>query len=159
MDVLTTTSILSLFQTDKAQRFSFVRDVINRILVGDADPIKVHLQVKAMEEIIKEITSDPQYRDALLDESTKHGKTFERYNGKFSIKETGTRYDYSQCGDDELNVLYLKKAELDAKIKAREAFLKTVPESGIDLVTEHGELIKVYPPAKSSTTTVTVSLS
>ena len=159
MEVLTTTSILSLFQTDKAQRFSFVRDVINRILVGDADPIKVHLQVKAMEEIIKEITSDPQYRDALLDESTKYGKTFERYNGKFSIKETGTRYDYSQCRDTELAELYEKKAELDAKIKAREAFIKMLPVEGLDIVTEDGELRKIYPPAKSSTTTVTVSLS
>lgn len=159
MEVLTTTSILSLFQTDKAQRFSFVRDVINRILVGDADPIKVHLQVKAMEEIIKEITSDPQYRDALLDESTKYGKTFERYNGKFSIKETGTRYDYSQCGDPQLAELYWQKAELDAKIKTREAFIKMLPIEGLDIVTEDGELRKIYPPAKSSTTTVTVSLS
>lgn len=159
MDVLTTTSILGLFQTDKAQRFSFVRDVINRILVGDADPIKVHLQVKAMEEIIKEITSDPQYRDALLDESAKYGRTFERYNGKFSIKETGTRYDYSQCGDPDLAELYQKKAELDAKIKAREAFIKMLPVEGIDIVTEDGELRKIYPPAKSSTTSVTVSLS
>jgi hypothetical protein len=159
MEALTTTNILSLFQTDKAQRFSFVRDVINRILVGDADPIKVHLQVKAMEEIIKEITSDPQYRDALLDESAKYGKSFERYNGKFSIKETGTRYDYSECGDTELLELYEKKAELDAKIKVREAFIKMLPGEGLDIVTEHGELRKIYPPAKSSTTTVTVSLS
>lgn len=159
MEALTTTNILGLFQTDKAQRFSFVRDVINRILVGDADPIKVHLQVKAMEEIIKEITSDPQYRDALLDESTKHGKTFERYNGKFSIKEVGTRYDYSQCGDPELAELYEKKAQLDAKIKVREAFIKMLPVEGIDIVTEDGELRKIYPPAKSSTTSVTVSLS
>jgi hypothetical protein len=159
MDVLTTTSILSLFQTDKAQRFSFVRDVINRILVGDADPIKVHLQVKAMEEIIKEITSDPQYRDALLDESTKHGKTFERYNGKFSVKEVGVKYDYLMCGDPDMDELLLKKAELDSKIKARETFLKTVPQSGLDVVTEHGELVKIYPPVKTSTTTVTVSLS
>lgn len=159
MEVLTTTSILSLFQTDKAQRFSFVRDVINRILVGDADPIKVHLQVKAMEEIIKEITSDPQYRDALLDESTKYGKSFERYNGKFSIKETGTRYDYSQCGDPELSGLYFQRAELDTRIKARESFIKMLPPEGIDIVTEDGEVVKVYPPAKSSTTTVTVSLS
>jgi len=159
MDVLTTTSILSLFQTDKAQRFSFVRDVINRILVGDADPIKVHLQVKAMEEIIKEITSDPQYRDALLDESQKQGKTFERYNGKFSIKEVGVKYDYLMCGDPDMDELLLKKAELDSKIKARETFLKTVPQSGLDVVTEHGELVKIYPPIKTSTTTVTVSLS
>jgi len=159
MEALTTTNILSLFQTDKAQRFSFVRDVITRILAGDADPIKVHLQLKAMQEIIGEITSDPQYRDALLDESAKYGKTFERYNGKFSIKETGTRYDYSQCGDSELADLYEKKTELDAKIKTREAFIKMLPVEGIDIVTEDGELRKIYPPAKSSTTSVTVSLS
>lgn len=159
MEQLTTTSILSLFETDKAQRFSFVRDIINRVLAGEADPIKIHLQVKCMEEIIKEITTDPQYRDALLDESQKYGKSFERYNGKFSVKEVGTRYDYSQCNDPKLQDLYNKRDAIDAQIKNLEKFLKNLPESGIDIVTDDGEVYTVYPPAKTSTTSVSVSLS
>jgi hypothetical protein len=40
-----------------------------------------------------------------------------------------------------------------------EDFLKKVPHTGLDIINEFtGEVNKVYPPAKSSTTSVAVSL-
>ena len=155
---LTTTGILSLFETSKEQRQTFVNDLVNRIETGTVDPVKIHLQIKSMEEIVKSITSNDRYKDLLLDESNKYGKSFEKYNGKFSIKEVGVKYDYSKCGDLELDELQKNQDELSDKIKKRQEFLKTIPTSGIDIITADGECIKVFPPAKSSTTSVTVTL-
>ena len=148
---------LSLFDLNKEQRSELVQTTIERIANGELSPLKAHLQVKAMEDIIDQITKDKTYKDMLLDESAKYGKSFEFGNGKFSTKETGVRYMYDQCNDPVLAELYAANDELLEKIKLRQKFLQTVPAEGMD-IRVGDELVTVYPPAKSSTTSVTVTL-
>jgi len=167
---LATTSILSLFETNKEQRASFVNDVVERLQNGEVDPLKIHLQVKAMEDIITQLTSTDEkknknitaaiaYKTMLLAAAETYGKKFQLHNAEFSIKEVGTAYDWSKCDDLELQTLLLEQEAIKEKIKAKQDFLKTVPQSGILVTNEaSGETYKVYPPAKSSTTSVAVSL-
>ena len=150
--------VLSLFDLDKQQRAELAQQTIDRIANGELSPLKAHLQVKAMEDIIEKITKDATYRDMLLDEAAKYGKSFEYGNAKFSTKETGVRYSYDQCNDPILAELYAANDELLEKIKLRQKFLQTVPSEGID-IRVNDELVTVYPPSKSSTTSVTVQLS
>ena len=56
MEVMTTTNILSLFETSKDERSGFVIDLVDRMSNGEIDPLKVHIQVKAMEDIISRLT-------------------------------------------------------------------------------------------------------
>jgi hypothetical protein len=58
---LSTTGILSLFETSKSERKSFVQDVINRLDSGEIEPLKVHLQLKAMEDVITQFTDKKKY--------------------------------------------------------------------------------------------------
>jgi len=155
---LTTQGILSLFQTTKAERSTFIADVMERIENGTADAIKVHLQLKAMEEIVKTLTTNESYKTHLIDAAEKNGKKFVAFNGEFSIKEMGQRYDFTYCGDDELLEFYTQQDKLKYLIKEREDFLKKVPVSGMQKVTETGEVITLFPPSKTSTTTVAVTL-
>jgi hypothetical protein len=150
--------VLSLFDLDKKQRQEYVQQTIERINNGELNPLKAHLQVKAMEDIIKGLTSDDAYRNMLLDEAAKYGKSFEFMNGKFSTKETGVRYSYDQCEDPILSELYDNDNELQEKIKARQKFLQSVPPEGLD-IRVGDELVTIYPPSKSSTTSVTVTLN
>ena len=149
--------VLNLFDLNKEQRAELVQQTIERISNGELNPLKAHLQVKAMEDIIKLITADEAYRNMLLDEAAKYGKAFEFGNGKFSTKETGVRYAYDQCNDPELTELMHQNDVLLEKIKSRQKFLQTVPLEGLD-VRVGDELVTVYPPSKSSTTSVTVTL-
>jgi hypothetical protein len=157
---LTTTSILSLFETDKSQRESFCMDLINRIDSGEADPLKVHLQIKCMEDIIKLLNSNTVYKAALLEASEKMGqKSFEFHNAKFEIKETGVKYDFSKCGDVVWETLDSAGSTISDQIKEREKFLKTVPQKGMTVVNDQtGEVETIFPPSKSSTTSVAVTL-
>lgn len=157
---LSTTSILSLFETTKSERQSFCIDLISRLENGEADPLKIHLQIKSAEDLIKQLNDNRVYKSYLLDAAEKMGgKSFEFGNAKFEIKEVGTKYDYSQCADTVLSELETKAAEVNEQLKARQKFLQTVPISGMTLVIEEtGETITVYPPAKSSTTSVAVTL-
>lgn len=149
--------VLSLLETTKEQRESFVRSIVSALDEGTADPLKVHLQVKNTEDLIKQITSDEKYREFLLNETGKYGKTFERFNAKFQVKETGTRYDYSVCGDSEIVQLQEEANKLAEKIKARQKFLQSLPPSGVEVL-QGDELVTLYPPVKTSTTSVTVTL-
>lgn len=152
-------SILGMLETTKDQRKSFVDQVVQNVSEGHVDPLKVHLQIKCTEEMIKLIKSSKEYSEAVLDEASKHGKSFTYRNSAVTIKETGTKYDYSVCKDilrDELQEVFDRaKALLDE----RESFLKSLPASGQQIVDEAtGETYKVYPPLKSSTTSVSVTL-
>jgi len=155
MRIVTTTD-LSLFETTKAQRQDFAQSVINSLKEGLIDPLKVHLQVKCLEDIVKQLTTHPEYKDLTLEEASKHGKSFELHNAKFEIKEAGVKYDYSNCGDPVYNALAEKLAELEKEIKDRQAFLKAV-KPGTEILVED-EVVILYPPVKTSTTSITVNL-
>jgi hypothetical protein len=149
MNDITTTGILSLLDTTKAQRATFVSDVISRIEEGQADPIKIKLQVKKMEELVKSIQDNPRFRELLMDEAVKEGKTFERYEAKFEIRSAPAKLDYTACNDADHTRLTASIEELKGRLKERESFLKSMPSCGLDIVTEDGEVLKVFPPTKS----------
>jgi len=141
MNNLTTTGILSLLDTTKDQRVSFVADLIDKLQEGLADPIKVHLQVKKMEDLISQIKDSKEYKDLLMDEAFKYGKRFEMYGAAFEIKSGAGKYDYS-C-DPEI-------VELQEKIKQRQDYLKGIPPDGVAVVDkETGEMKTIYKPNKT----------
>ena len=82
---------------------------------------------------------------------------------KFSLAETGTKYDYSTCNDPLYNHLSAKKKALDEEIKARETFLKSIKDFLIISIPdpETGELLEnitVTPPNKTSNSSYKVTL-
>lgn len=154
---ITTSSLVSLFDTTKEERISFVQDLVNRVTDGHLDPIKAHYSLKCMEEILKNILNDKNYKDCVLTEAEKHGKKFQYKNSELQIKEAGVKYDYSHCNHHLLLQLQNQVDALNDQIKAYQDLLKKVPADGMEIVIED-EVVRVYPPAKSSTTTLTVTL-
>lgn len=150
---------MSLFETNREQGLSFAQQVLDFVKEGGADPRKILLQAKCVNDIMSAITEDEVFKTMLLAESEKHGKKHEYMNAELSIREAGVKYDYSNCNDTPYNELVAEKEKLDAKIKDRERFLKNVPTEGTTIVDEStGEAITVYPPSKSSKTIVSVTL-
>ncbi len=156
MNIATQTD-LSLFETSKTERQEFAQAVINNAKEGLLNPLKLHLQVKCLEDLIKQITSHPNYKELTLDEAYKYGKTFEHYNAKFEIKEMSVKYDYSVCNDPIYNSLKIELEALQEKIKAREMVLKSLSPQGLQTLIED-EVVTLYPPNKTSTTTISVNL-
>jgi hypothetical protein len=117
----------------------------------------VHLQVKCTEELIKGILSNERYKQLTISEAEKHGKSFEFHNAGFQLKETGVKYDFTVCNDEIWNELNSQIEALEKVKKDREKFLKTISGS-LEVITKHGEVVNIYPPAKSSTTSIAVTL-
>ena len=126
------------------------------LMSGDYNPLDVELKLKAIEEITKQLRADEDIRAFVMKEAEKYGKSFEWRGAKMSIREVGVKYDYASTGDSEWALLDAQIKELSEKKKAREKFLQAIPVTGT-VSPETGEMI--YPPAKSSTTSIAVTLT
>lgn len=153
MEQLQPTSILTLFETNKQQRASFVSQVIETLQEGQIDPLKLHLQVKCTEQLLSDLKDRPEYKESVLSEAAKHGKKFEHYNAEFQVKEAGVKYDYGN--DPVLEDFNSQIESLKAAVKQREEFRKSIPAEGA-VCPITGEIY--YRAVKTSTTIVQVNL-
>jgi hypothetical protein len=116
--------------------------------------------IAKMEFFIKELKSNPEYIDFLRYEIAKYGSVHTTPSGtRIELAEVGTKYEYVFCEDDILNDMTIQREALDERIKERQEFLKRLPVEGIDVITSDGEVKRIYPPSKSSTSSVKCTIS
>jgi hypothetical protein len=164
--------LIKFNHTTKEERTAVVREIFQEVLEGRINPMELHIRMKCIEEVVKQLTSMPAYKAIVLDDAEKHGKSFQYHNAKVDIREVGVKYDYSQCGNSQLAELYEKQEAINDAIKEWEAYHKAIPASGATnfvhkryvnpdgsvVIESTGEVETHYPPAKTSTTSVAVTL-
>jgi hypothetical protein len=151
--------LIKFNHTTKEERTQVVREIFQELLEGRINAMELHIRMKSIEEVVKQLTSMPAYKAIVLDDAEKHGKSFQYHNAKVDIREVGVKYDYSGCGSSELDAWYDTLSVTQDKIKTLESYLKGLPASGITVVlASTGEVETHYPPAKTSTTSVAVTL-
>lgn len=117
-------------------------------------------KIAATEELIKQMKSDERFKSYALDQIAAHGKYVSESGTKVEACEVGTKYHFDKCGDVELFLLEQRAESANNAVKERQEFLKKVPASGLDVVDPiSGEVYKVYPPYKTSTSSYKVTLS
>jgi len=126
------------------------------IISGSQDPLKVAVHLKALEDLINKLRKDGQIQDLILEQVFKEGeKTFKIYGAEISIREMGTKYDYSICNDSLIEGLYSQMTVLKKQIKERETMLKIIKEDK-PLVSLDGEILN--RPLKTSKTGIVITL-
>jgi hypothetical protein len=151
--------LIKFNHTTKEERTQLVREIFDEVLNGRINPLELHLRLKSAEEVIKQLTGMEPYKAILLDECLKFGKSFNYQTAKIDIREVGVKYDYSGCGSSALAKLYEKQAAINDAIKAHETYHEGLPAAGVQVVlSETGEVETHYPPVKTSTTSVAVTL-
>lgn len=136
---------------------SFDKEIETALENGNA--LELRRMGAIMEDIAKRINTDERVRESCVNEVEKYGKNHTVNGVKYDIKETGVKYDFSQCGDEEYNGLLEIFNYTKTRIKEREEFLKRLPREGATIVNEEtGEVCKVYPPSRTSTTNVAVTI-
>lgn len=131
--------------------------MINSVLDGEIDPIKAVIQAKSLVETLTLFLKDKGVNDLVLREVEKYGKQTSKDGATIAIKEVGSKWDYSECGDPIYNRLSSQKAEIEEKLKEREALLKATREPRTEVDEETGEVYTVNPPSKSSTTSYSIT--
>lgn len=159
MELLKLTELATLNKQDaEAFRLSIVEKVEN----GEADALKINM---AMSFLNKVFEGDDNKKNGLRHLIKEHAiSEFDKYSQKqldvagFKIEkaETGVQYDCSQ--DAKWCDLSRKEKEIGEKRKEREAFLKSLKEP-VNIVDEDsGEMEKIYPAVKKSTTSLKFTL-
>jgi hypothetical protein len=116
--------------------------------------------IAKMEFFMKELKNNPEYIDFLRYEISKYGGTHTTPSGtRIELAEVGTKYDYVFCEDDILNDMVISRLALDEQIKERQEFLKHLPSEGIEVISQYGEVKRIYPPSKSSTSSIKCTIS
>lgn len=147
-------STLTVLPTTKAQISDYINQVKQSILSGEYDLLNIAKVLKSLGTIAETLLKDEEIKEAIQDEADKwHEKTFEHVNCKFQKRETAN-YDFSICEDSELTMLENEKRRIDAAVKARKDFLKTLKDFYVNQ--ETGEVIK--PAAKKIISSLAITL-
>ena len=130
-------------------------NIINAISSGEMSGLQFKMKQKMWESIFDacKIAVDKAARD----EAESYGeKKFKTYGGEVSLIEAGQKYDYSQCNYQKYfdAVAELEKAK--EAVKECETLLKSIKGS-MNIVTEDGEAVTIYPPIKTSTSTLKIT--
>lgn len=132
----------------------YVNAIVESIKENGDNPLDIAIQLKAMEDAIKDLRTNPDIQDMQTAEAMKYGKDFEYKGAKITVKETGVSYDYSVCDDSEYNDRLQELELIKEKIKSRELFLKALKEPMAS--TKTGEIIN--PPIRKGKLGITVTL-
>jgi len=146
-----------LQQLTKADALNFAPTIIESIDNGSVTIDKVIADVAFIKFAIKNLEANDKFKKWELELEKTHGKRFQSYGVQNQIKEAGVKYDYSQCNHPELYDLELQAAELQVKIKAIQKQLQTLPLEGVEQLFGD-EVVRIYPPAKTSTTILQTTL-
>jgi hypothetical protein len=136
-------------------------DTVVNDIIENGNALPAAEALSAMENFVKEVKGNKQYIDFVRDEIAKHGKVANTGSGtKIELAEVGTKYDFSRCEYPKIIELQKQIDELEAELSSHKDFLKTVPLSGL-LVSDEitGEMYKVYPPSKTSTSSYKVTIA
>lgn len=143
----------------KTQIKIIAKTIIDELYNGNI--IKSIDSIAKMELLIKEIKSTPEFIDYAREEISKYGKSVTTESGtKIELAETGTKYDYSVCNDNIYDGLLQMSESIKTQLKEREDFLKTIQASGMQVLDDNtGELVTIYRPAKTSTSSYKCTIS
>jgi hypothetical protein len=117
-------SYLTVLPLTGAEQDLFARQVIESVNAGTVDPLKLDIQLKAIENTIDFIRKAPSVKEAVIKEYSKYigeGNTVELHGARVNVSERKT-YEYR---DDELNALKQELEQIKGRIKSREILLQT----------------------------------
>lgn len=153
----TITGTLSVLPNNKEEVYAFSQKLEQELSMGVINPLDLKVYQKSIEKVFENIK--PVYDQCAREEAEKYGKNFTYKGLNIELAENGTKYDYSICKDPVLKRLeevfeQAKKARDD-----RQKFLKGIKGS-IHVVDEDtGDVVKVFPPLKTSTSGIKCELT
>lgn len=151
------TSLLYLNPSSSQQIEFFASSIVNEVRNGNESPLRVLIQLRAMEKASKQILDG--IKENILTESEKYpGQNWEMWGNKLEKAELGVKYDYATCGDTIYERLQTDFDAAKDRLDARCAFLKSLkePMTIVDELT--GEIVSIKPPQRTSTSGLKVTI-
>lgn len=155
----TALSTLSLLPESKEQVQRFAESIRLSVLSGQSNPLEVLARIKAVENTIKEVLEVKEIKDLARDEAEKYGERSFDYRGfRVELAEISPKYNYEGTGCPIWARLKEQADKATQALKDRETELKAMKSTQEIVDPDSGEIVKVNPPVKSSTSGLKFSL-
>lgn len=124
----------------------------NTYLETGKDVMPDYVRAKRIIDYLTEWTKN--VKDTVVNERESFAKTEELriYGATVTVMEAGARYDFSVCQDTKWDELNNRIEALKKELKQRENYLKGISGSETVVDEETGDINKLFPPKKTSTT-------
>lgn len=136
------------YPVTKATQSALADSIKRTLLDGEVNPIEFIAKVKGLQTALSAVEKDKAVKEIVINEIAKYGNSTTWNGATLTVRETGVKYDYSMCGDPVYMRLMAERDELDALIKKREAFLKTVPDGTTIVDDATGEIVTIHPAVR-----------
>ncbi len=141
----------------KADINYIANDLIQKLDDGEVSALLLLEKFKSIEKI-NEAVKEKMIEIGLIELSKYPEKSVELFNSAFTAREAGTKYDFSRVNDSKYFELLEKVENAKKELKKREDFLKAIVGHETCVNEQTSEIETIYPPIKTSSTTVIVSL-
>lgn len=153
----TATGVLHILPSSKDECVRFAKAVVQSVADGQEDALKVYVMLKQFEKA-SELISDCIKSNVMNLVDLHSEKSFEAFGARVDKAEVGVKYNYEASGDPVWNE---RKSMVDnamSLLKERETFLRALIEPMVIVSEETGEVVKVSPPPKVSTSGLKITL-
>lgn len=134
----------------------FSDGVIESVKNGEADPLAIQSQIRAMERAFKRILSE--INQEVLTAADKYpGTEFEFMGNKITKGSVKTEYDYTVCKDEVWEQLDVDVNTATEKRKDRETWLRAM-KTPTPVIDSNGEAVTLQPPLKKETPGIKISI-
>jgi hypothetical protein len=133
-------------------------ELVRQLQEDEISALDVKIALKQMEVAIEQVKKVADRMAA--DEAAKQGERSFMHNGaRIELAELGTKYDFTPCGYPPLARIELTMKEYGEQAKAAQNWLKSIKGKTEYIDPETGEMCEVYPPIKTSTTGIKITLA
>lgn len=152
-------NILTTKEITKTDIQTISADVISQLDGGTLNPFFLQKNYKALEKIIENVKS--KLVDCLnnaIDKYPEKKTGVKMFGATFKQGEFGHKYDFEGTGDPVWQRLNFEAKAAAEALKAREIFLKGIKGHETVVDEDSGEIVKIFEPAHTSTTSVSCSI-
>lgn len=134
---------------------SFANQIVFEYKTGNKNPFDYLGELEFISQAIDKAKSE--IRESMIDELSNHPGNLKTRNGiQFKLKESGVKYDYTST--EKWNALNDEMEQMKSQIKDLESHLKSLKAKQTMVDESTGELIELFPPIKSSKTTIEITI-
>jgi hypothetical protein len=133
--------------------------VRNAVMDEGEDALPLYIAMKGLSAALDkamEMVGEKALKEA--EELSGRTKTTEYKGCKIQVKEVGAKWHFDKTNDAVLFSLQSEAEQAKAKEKDRQDFLKALKEPMDFVDANTGEVVKIFPPYKTSKTGIAVSL-
>lgn len=143
----------------KTEQKTMAEALVEQAKNGEVNLLKVHAAFENLKGVMDSYLKNPDIKRLEIEEVQKYeNDVANAYGAKFEIAQVGVKYDYTLCGHKEYNRIQQQIAELQVKAKQMEEIMKLNKEMWVYTDTETGEQYEVYPPEKTGSMSVKVTI-